>query len=447
MRVTAAVKRALWIEARIAGLCLLVGITLGGVFGVASLGGLAGAVTYILRHLRFGVQMMAWLERERPDYPPDAQGVWDEIFHRLYLREKAYRERKRELRRLLIRFQQSTRAIPDALVLLGSGYDIQWTNSAADRLLGISVSKDRSRPIVNLVRHPDFSSFLEDGCKASLTIPSPTDPKVSIEFRLVGFAEGQHLLIVRDSTERQRIESMRRDFVANVSHELRTPLTVLGGYLENFQRDPDRVPATWRRPIAAMSDQTERMRRLVEDLLMLARIESSPAVEKNQVVDVPALIAVARHDAAELGGAKRLTIEADMDDRLRLWGAFNDLQTIVVNLVSNAVQYTGYGGHIQLRWFAADEGAFFEVQDDGDGIGQEHLPRLTERFYRVDKGRSRDRGGTGLGLAIVKHLLDHYGAKLHVTSKVGQGSTFSCQFPAGLTERSDGQPQRMEMTS
>ncbi|MBT6273199.1 MAG: phosphate regulon sensor histidine kinase PhoR [Chromatiales bacterium] len=431
-------KRIWSAELRILGGWLLGGIVLGAVLSVPGWGAAGGLAGYCGRHLRLAGRMLWWLSRERSSYPPEANGIWDELFHRLYMREREHRRGKRQLRTMLVRFQQSTRAIPDALVVLDENLCIQWTNASATAMLGISAGQDRGRRIVNLVRHPLFAQFLESHRARpteSLIMPSPVSANVTVEIRLVAFADGQHILIVRDTTERQRIESMRSDFVANVSHELRTPLTVLSGYLENFQRIPENVPETWQRPIAAMSSQTDRMSRLVEDLLTLARIESAPPAGPAEPIEMTGLLVAACHDARDLSGANQHLIELDVDEGLKLRMVHGDVQTVVVNLISNAVHYTPSAGRIDVLWFANENGAFLEVRDNGPGISLEHLPRLTERFYRVDRGRSREQGGTGLGLAIVKHLLERYGASLEVDSVVGQGTTFRCCFSLGMVEQ------------
>jgi len=262
-------------------------------------------------------------------------------------------------------------------------------------------------------------------------IPSPVDDKVHLSVQVIIYGDNQRLLIARDVTRLRRLEAMRRDFVANVSHELRTPVTVLVGYLETLEEDAE-CARRWARPLALMREQATRMRRIVDDLLMLSRLETEDAghhPRARQPVDVPALLGRIVEEARALSGPRGHRIGLEAERGLGLAGSEGELASAFTNLLANAVQYTPEGGEIRVRWWSDAAGAHLAVSDTGIGIAPEHIPRLTERFYRVDVARSRATGGTGLGLAIVKHVLQRHDARLHIESEPGRGSTFRCDFP------------------
>lgn len=409
----------------------VVGCTVvGAVAGSAVIGLAVGATLYALRHILHARRLNAWLDGSRRGYPPDGDGIWHVVFTQMNRLARSERQRHERLSRVLRRFRRSARAIPDALVLVDADGEIQWGNVAARRLLGIDGRRDRGHRIENLLRHPLFVQFFTRKVEhESLLLPSPTLAEVQLDLRLVDFDEGFSLLIARDNTERQRVERMRRDFVANVSHELRTPLTVLSGYLENMAAEPDSLPERWRKPTQTMDQQVKRMRALIEDLLLLARVEVSSAVEHTEVVNMAALLRQVRADALQVSGSGAGRIDLDVDSALGVSGVEAELRTVCTNLVMNAVQYTPPERAIEVSWFDSSAGPVLEVRDHGDGIDPEHLPRLTERFYRVDAGRSREKGGTGLGLSIVRHVLERHGASLNIASTWGEGTTFTCRFP------------------
>ncbi|WP_455217397.1 phosphate regulon sensor histidine kinase PhoR, partial [Kaarinaea lacus] len=246
------------------------------------------------------------------------------------------------------------------------------------------------------------------------------------------YGKRQKLLVVRDISRLKRLERIRSDFVANVSHELRTPLTVVSGYLENMVDDEDRCGEYWKKTLHQMQGQTSRMTRLVEDLLMLSRLEDEEKSLVRDIVAVPAVLTALVEDARILSSEREHQITLDCDESLWLRGSEKELSSALSNLIFNAINYTEEKGHVGIRWYAKDGDVFFEVQDDGIGISPAHVGRLTERFYRVDAGRSREAGGTGLGLAIVKHVLDRHGARLEIESEPGVGSLFRCVFPGSL---------------
>jgi two-component system, OmpR family, phosphate regulon sensor histidine kinase PhoR len=342
------------------------------------------------------------------------------------------RKRKKKIAKLLTRFHETSAAMPDATLILGPRFEIEWFNDAAVHLLDLKSPDDVGQRITNLVRHPDFVDYLhgEDYSEA-VEFPLDSNQGRRLSARLVPFGNRQFLLSVRDVTRIHRLEQMRRDFVANVSHELRTPLTVITGYLESLADDARDDPALTR-TYRAMEGQALRMRRTIEDLLTLSRLESGNGrpVETHPV-SVPAMVAGLGEDARMLGAEAGLGVEVESDPDLWLDGVESELQSAFSNLVSNAVRYTPAGGKVTLRWYADEAGPHFEVRDTGIGIAAQHIPRITERFYRVESDRSRSTGGTGLGLTIVKHVLQRHDALLRVESRPGEGSRFICDFPPG----------------
>jgi len=314
-------------------------------------------------------------------------------------------------------------------VILDQENRIVWLNDAAERLLGLSPKRDLGQFVLYLLRNSRFVEWLmSEDLARTLTLESPSARKHTLSMQIVPLPRQQKMLVARDITELARVESMRRDFVANVSHELRTPITVILGFLEAFEDMPDSDPREFRKHIPLMREQSDRIRRLVDDLLILAKLESEPDT-KDETVDMPAL-AQRLADEAETLSQGRHQISLALDSQARLIGNSQELYSALANLVTNAVRYTPVGGQIGIRWGIAENGcASFSVTDTGEGIDAQYIPRLTERFYRVDRGRSRATGGTGLGLAIVKHVLQRHQARLKIESTVGKGSTFTAQFP------------------
>ncbi len=408
-----------------------------------------GVAAYVARHLRYLYALIHWLQRRRVAYPPDGDGIWEEVFRRLSVRQKDDRLRIRRLARMVARFQQSTRAIPDGLVMLDSNQQIEWCNVVAGDLVGIRAPEDYGLRPDHFIRLPDFADFLQADTDNSLTMRSPQDPQKVLEIRKIPIADSNILLIVADATERYLVEHMRKDFVADASHELRTPLTVLSGYLENMNRMPENVPDTWQRPVQVMTEQATRMGRIVEDLLMLARVEGSTSLgTQAEVIDVLGLLSMLVEDARELSGERGHHISLKADPTVRLRAVPDEMRTVFSNLLANAVTYTPDGGNVLASWSGDSNGAYFEVTDDGVGIAPEHVPRLTERFFRADKGRSRQHGGTGLGLSIVKHILERHNGRLHIESVVGEGSVFRCELPCELVElQSEGSAPSMNVAA
>lgn len=384
----------------------------------------AGVLGYLSWHLYHIWRLVRWLEDGGNRLPLAARGIWGYVFYRLEVKRRKAAKRKKQIGRLLKQFQASTQALPDATVVLDKTHRIQWMNDAATAILGFKRS-DVGQSVTNLLRHPEFQRYLLSGkYEHSLNIASPRDKRVRIFIRIVPFERKQFLLLARDVTQQYLLETMRRDFVSNASHELRTPLAVLQGSLEQLEGEVGRH-AVLARPVARMKRQSERMMRILQDLLTLARLESRKVPEGKRAVNFSTLVGEVVEEArlaSEMQGGH--VIQAEIEPNIGLLGNQEDLHAAVSNLVMNAVRYTPSGGEIRIALFTISSGARFEVVDTGMGIPPQHLQRLTERFYRVDVGRSREAGGTGLGLSIVKHILEQYRSHLEISSEPGVGSTF-----------------------
>ena len=361
-------------------------------------------------------------------------GQWHmgRYFASLYQELRRHSRNETQLILALEHLQQAAGALPDGVVVLNETDQIEWCNPIAERQLDLNLAQDTGQPISYLLRQSEFSTYLNARSYSEpLTLKALRNPDTTLELQLVPFGSNQKLLICRDITHLEKIETMRRDFVANVSHELRTPLTVVGGFLETLKDIEGAVPVNLRHYFDLMEEQTGRMRNLVEDLLTLSQLESSQNLLHESDIDIPSLIATVQKEAGNLSaGRHHITIE-HVDAGLKLHGNADELHSAFGNLVNNAIRYTPDGGEIRLNWRLRDREAVFSVQDTGIGIEPQHLTRLTERFYRVDRSRSRETGGTGLGLSIVKHILTRHQAKLEITSEFGKGSTFSAVFSPG----------------
>ena len=413
---------------------LLVAATLvGTLIGYPLVTILVAQTGFILWHLRELRRLERWLQKPESYSVPEAeQGLWGEIFDLLYRWRQRSQRREQKLETLLSRFQQAASALPDAVVILRGEGTIEWTNKVSKRLLGIS-KKDVGQSIVNLFRQPEFVSYMKNREYSSpLKTSSPATQNLNLTIRVVPYGIGQKLLVARDMTRLHRLEEMRRDFVANISHEMRTPLTVITGYLETLADHEDSLSEQSQKSVQQMQEQTARMQNLVTDLLFLSRIETGPRTSTWEPVAVPAMLSAIREDALALSGKEKHDIQLDVDESTWLSGNENELRSAFSNLVFNAVRYSPASSKIEVRWFSNKKGAHLSVSDSGIGIPTEHIPRLTERFYRVDTARSRERGGTGLGLAIVKHVLQRHDGKLDIESAENQGSTFTCHFPSDL---------------
>ncbi|QGZ29499.1 phosphate regulon sensor histidine kinase PhoR [Stutzerimonas stutzeri] len=407
--------------------CLLVGL-ITGEYAWALVAGLIGYLGWTLHQMR---RLQEWLRRSQPDEPPpDAHGLWGDIFDNLYQMQRRDLRLRGQLQSVIDRVQGSTAALKDAVVMLDSDGNLEWWNPAAERLLGLKKPQDTGHPVGNLVRHPSFKEYFDSGRhEEPLELSSPVNDRLWLQITITRYGNSEHLMVVRDITRLQQLEQMRKDFVANVSHELRTPLTVISGYLETMLEHIEEMPPRWTRALNQMNQQAGRMQHLLNDLLLLAKLEATSPPTKTQPVAVAALLQSIRGDALALSADRNHVINLEADPTLVLKGSEAELRSAFSNLVFNAVKYTPDGGEIRIRWWHNEHGAHLAVQDSGIGIESKHLPRLTERFYRVDSSRASNTGGTGLGLAIVKHVLLRHQGRLDVNSTPSKGSTFTCHFP------------------
>ncbi len=402
------------------------------VFGAGAGGAVMaiGLLFLIVIQLVYLQRLQRWLGDADAGPIPDGWGAWNGVFSTLYRSRRREEASRRGLTNALDRFRQAAGALPDGVVLLDAEFHIEWCNTAAESHFGIELARDRGLKFTHLARHPVLTDYLalEVGAQP-VTMRPNQNPNQILSLQIIPFGESERLLLSRDVTAIERAETIRRDFVANVSHELRTPLTVLTGFLELMSDDTAHDPQAARRQLHLMGEQTARMTRLVEDLLALSRLEADGAIAPNTLVDVPALLEDLAVDAESLS-AGRHRLRWEIDHLLAVCGTESELRSAFLNLLSNAIRYTPAGGAIDVWWQLRESTAEFAVTDTGIGIAAEHVPRLTERFYRVDTGRSRDTGGTGLGLAIVKHVLARHQARLEVDSEPGAGSKFRVVFPA-----------------
>ncbi len=380
-------------------------------------------------HARQLYKLGVWLNDARPETIPEAGGIWDEVFSQLYRMVKRHNQTKQELAAELQHIEQATAALPEGVAILNEANRIEWCNPLAEQHFGLDAEHDIMQDITYLVRQPEFVEYLQESNFSEPLVMRPArHHDMVLSIKLIPYAENKRLLISRDITQLERIEAMRRDFVANVSHELRTPLTVVNGFVENLQDMPDISKDHARRALQLMSEQTRRMESLVSDLLTLSRLENDQTPMSEEAVDIHTLLNEIYQDG-QLLSAGRHTLRLEMPGKAKLLGNREELRSAFGNLISNAIRYTPEGGEILLRWAERNEQPAFSVQDSGIGIAPQHIPRLTERFYRVDRSRSRETGGTGLGLAIVKHIAMRHQAKLEVLSEEGKGSTFTLVFP------------------
>lgn len=389
-----------------------------------------GAAIIVGVNLYYQHQATEWAAGPLDARVPEGRGAWALTFAALYRRTRVRTAYQRDLTQTIVRFQKAAEAIPDAMVLLDADSRIRWANARAERYLGVAFPGDVGRPVVNFVRQPEFVRYLDQSEGADpLIVDSQREGGVTLSVQLVPFGAEERLLICRDISRLEAVARMRRDFIANVSHELKTPLTVISGFVETMQ-DLDLEPRQRARYLQLMQEQAKNMRRLVSDLLTLSALESEQnPLQESAFAVVPLLLELSA-DAKGLSQGQH-TVAVDVGDAAMVLGSRDELASAFGNLVSNAVRYTPAGGSITLRWRIDGDGSgVFAVVDTGLGIAPEHVPRLTERFYRVDRSRSRATGGTGLGLAIVKHVLLRHQATLEVESMPGSGSTFTVRLPA-----------------
>ncbi|MGD8207649.1 MAG: phosphate regulon sensor histidine kinase PhoR [Thiohalocapsa sp.] len=392
---------------------------------------LLALLPYLARHLIHLGRLARLIRRHHRLVPPFPNGLWGEIYRAVgQYQQRGRKGRKRQLR-FTRRFREAANSVPDALIVLDKTKRIEWANPAAAALMGVQWPQQHGRPLVEVFHCAGLEEYVDAGEYGRPIEVSPEhNQTLMLSLRVAPFGERkkQRLVVGRDITKVFHLNMIRRDFVANASHELRTPLTVIGGFLENLC-DSAQTPEQHRRPLMLMQNQTQRMRSIIEDLLTLSRLEMDQHADNLTPVDVAAEVDDIVANALVLSeGAHALDLELDRD--LLVIGNAPELHSAFSNLIFNAVRHTPPGSRIRVCWHESDSGPVFSVQDDGPGIAATHIPRLTERFYRVDKARSRASGGTGLGLAIVKHVLSRHDASLSIASELGKGATFSCLFPA-----------------
>lgn len=388
-----------------------------------------GITLYLAHHLFWLAKLLAWYKKPDLNAMPLGSGAWEDVFATIYHEQRRHNRSKIQLSSALDRFRHAASALPDGVILLDDDNKIEWCNKPAEQQLGLSLKQDINQPIVYLVRNTDFIQYLKHHVDIDpIKLKSWIKSDITLEIQLVAFGSNQKLLISRDISQVEKLEHMRRDFIANVSHELRTPLTVVGGFLETLSDMDGAVPESLRNYFGMMQDQTSRMRLLIEDLLTLSQLESGATSPDEAELDVPALLNTILNESKSLSNGRH-TITLDANPNLSIIASAQELHSAFGNLVGNAIRYTPEGGSITMHWDENNQEAVFSVIDTGLGIEQQHIDRLTERFYRVDRSRSRETGGTGLGLSIVKHILSRHQGRLEITSEFGKGSTFKAVFP------------------
>jgi two-component system, OmpR family, phosphate regulon sensor histidine kinase PhoR len=419
----------LWYIASRIGVVALAGALLGWLYGHILAGVTLALVVALVWHLFNLFWLHIWLRDRSHMNPPETYGRWQEVISRAVRLHRRKRFHKQRLLEVFRQLRRSSAAMPDGVVVLNAAWEIVWFNRSAGRLLDLRRRMDSGLRITNLLREPAFSHYLAaERFDEPLVVSRGAEPQAHLALQVVPYGSDQRLMLVRDVSRQMALETMRKDFVANASHELRSPLTVVTGYLETLLSD-DQLDPGLRAPLAEMQRQSQRMNNIVGGLLDLSRLDAATQEAGDEDIDVPALMAVLRKDVQARAVHPELRIEVGSD--AHLVGDYSEVLSAFSNLVDNAAKYTPASGLVRVSWELERDGAArFTVADTGPGIASEHLPRLTERFYRVDPGRARDAGGTGLGLAIVKHVLQHHGATLEIDSRPGAGSRFSCVFPS-----------------
>ena len=366
-----------------------------------------------------------WLKQGALGKAPISIGAWSDVYQHFVNIKKAEKKRKKMLGNIIDRFRQSTDVLPDAAIVIGGEGEVEWSNKSAKLVLGVKKS-DRGQYIENLIFSSKFALFLKNKDEKSVfSMSSPVDDKIILQFKVVRYGINQQLIIAQDVTQQKNIEAMRKNFVDNISHELRTPLTVLKGYLETLQEMDDEQSAIVTQSLQQMSEQTERMQYLVDDLLLLARLESKKT--ESHRVDVAKLVKSICLDSSIIKENKS-RIELVLASEVDIIGVEQDLRSAFTNLIVNALNYSAKSSSVKVTWKQMADKMVFEVSDQGEGIAESEIPKITSRFYRVNTARLKKMGGTGLGLAIVKHVMIGHGATLKIKSRIGKGSQFSCIF-------------------
>ncbi|KAA1152031.1 phosphate regulon sensor histidine kinase PhoR [Pseudoalteromonas sp. FUC4] len=404
---------------------LLIGVLVGAPFLLLFL----GSFSLLIWHYHQLYRLSDWLLNQRSFNPPEGEGAWEQVFEGIYHLQHRNRKKRNELADLIRRFRDGAEAVPDAVVVLQNDLSIVWCNQLALKVLGLQWPTDHGQRLDNLIREPKFAKYMHKGeFDDALELDNGHSIEQVLEFRVMPYASTQLMVVVRDVTRLKQLEQMRKDFVANVSHELRTPLTVVTGYLEMMDGDMMPPPAMWNKAQNTMLEQCKRMDSLVSQLLSLSRIEGARRQDNDKAINVPQLLGYIHTEANSINQDKGHELIFDIDKTLDIKGSEDELRSAFSNLVFNAIHYTKPGGKVEVCWQRKNNKACFSVTDNGDGIAPEHINRLTERFYRVDKARSRTTGGSGLGLAITKHVLTRHDSKLNISSEVNKGSCFSFEF-------------------
>ena len=391
---------------------------------------LIGCSSYIVWMLWQIRRLNQWLVRQDSKNPPEASGIWGQIFDNIYQLQRDQRLEKENLQAVIKRIQEISSSLKDGLIILDARGHLDFWNPAAHRMLALN-TKDQGQSVINFIRHPKFVAYFEEGkYEEPLELPSPRFASKHLQFQITPFGKSERLIVVRDITQVHNLEKMRQDFVANVSHELRTPLTVINGYVETLA-DNNTIPS-WNKPLQQMLQQAKRMSLLINDLLVLSKLETTEAGHNHKPINIEQLLTIIKSEAEVLSKEKnqQLTLICNNTTKpLLLPGNEKELHSAFSNLVTNAIKYTPADGKVSMLLWQDQKNVYVSVSDNGPGIEAQHIPRLTERFYRVDASRNSGTGGTGLGLAIVKHVLMRHEAELKITSEPGKGSVFMCVFP------------------
>lgn len=414
-------------------------ITLGWTFDKATEFGLLAAFMCNIWLLYRAKRLHNWFANIK-DLPHAEQGVFYLLHRDIKAMREKHQAKKRELQHNLKRVREASAALPDAIVITDANGEITWSNRLAAELLNIHQPRDNGHRVSNLLRHPSFTEAYarHNEVSVNIDIEAPLNRNISINLKVIDLAENMQMVVARDITRHVDTTRAQKDFVSNVSHELKTPLTVMRGYLEMIE-DGEKCDPSIHKPIKDMLLQTKRMQSTIDDLLYLAKLESQLpnrgtsilGIESSQI-NINHILEMIMDSALLLAEQNEQTITLEINDQLAILGNESELQIAFSNLITNAIRYTPKGGDIHIKWHHHDKAAVFSVTDTGIGIAPNHISRLTERFYRVDQGRSRAKGGTGLGLAIVKNVLERHNAELKISSSLGNGSCFECVFPRNI---------------
>ena len=413
-------------------LFLIAGFFLGWLFKQPVLGLLIVVSLYLVWSHSQLLRLLSWLDEaaEKEVEPPESAGIWGDIFDGIHRVQRRHTRSRRRLASVIERIQDSTAALSDGVVMADKDGNLEWWNRAAEDLLGLRMPNDQGQQLTNLVRDPAFVEYLDKGPHSeAVEIVSPANETRQLQIAVTVYGPGSRLLLVRDVTRLHQLEIMRKDFVANVSHELRTPLTVISGYVETLIDNAIDIPPVWNKALNRMQEQTLRMQNLVSDLLLLSKLEAAEQQDGGVEVRLKPLLQGIVDDAQALSGESEHQITLKCDDDACIIGDSKELRSAFANLAYNAIRYTPMGGRIKITWKQDEKSGRLQIKDNGVGIDPVHIPRLTERFYRVDKSRSQTTGGTGLGLAIVKHVLLRHEGQISISSHPGKGSSFVCHFP------------------